>query len=95
MFKYFTLVLYTAGTQDYADKILGCLGLPQGLFKLRLYRDDCVKTKNRVAIFHFETNDLATYEGHANFQFGQNPLKPGKVLEFLVPISTTKEDLLG
>ena len=47
-FKNYTLVLYTAGTQDYADKILTYLGIPQGMFKLRLYRDDCVKTINRV-----------------------------------------------
>lgn len=48
MSKFYTLVLWTASTKDYADKILEYIDPGHTYFKFRLYRDSCVRTKNRV-----------------------------------------------
>lgn len=42
--KRFELIVFTASNQDYADIVLDKLDPTREIFKLRLYRDSCIKT---------------------------------------------------
>lgn len=74
----YTLVLFTASTKEYADKILTYLDVSPQIFKLKLYRDNCVKTKNRVKFLQSidpNLTFLAIDEGLQDLQHAQNSKK--------------------
>ena len=48
MHQLFDLVVFTASNQDYADKVVELLDPHNQYFKLRLYRQDCIRANNKL-----------------------------------------------
>lgn len=42
MAELYEIVVFTAGTKDYADQILDFIDPEKSYFKKRLYRNDCI-----------------------------------------------------
>lgn len=59
--KYFEVIVFTAGTKNYADSILNILDPNEELIHHRLYRDSCIEVKHEEDTLYVK--DLRILEG--------------------------------
>lgn len=49
--KHYTLILFTGSERNYGEKVANIIDPTNKYFSYKLFRDNCVKTKNKVRIF--------------------------------------------
>ena len=61
--KYYTIVVYTASHQSYADSVLNYMDPDNEFFKYRLYRHNCLNISHDGKTFHIK--DMTIFEGYS------------------------------